>query len=55
MDFDFAFFIVWAALGGKRLELCTTFGHCAFRGVRMCNIRRSFCGKEVKFWVMHLF
>ncbi len=31
MDFDFAFFIVWAVLGGKQLELCTTFGCYAFR------------------------
>ncbi len=55
MDFGFAFFIVWAVLGANRLELCTTFGRHAFGGVRMCSIRRSFCGKEAKFQVMHLF
>jgi hypothetical protein len=55
MDFGFAFFIVWAVLGADRLELYTTFGRYAFGGVRMCSIRRIFCGKEAKLQVLHLF
>jgi hypothetical protein len=55
MDFGFAFFIVWVALSVDWLEFYAIFWGYAFGGVWMCSIRRSFYGRQVKFWVMHLF
>jgi hypothetical protein len=51
--------ILHSSLFGQHLALidwfCVPFRCYAFGGTQMCNIRKSFCGKEAKFQVMHFF